>query len=463
MRTNAKRHLVWPAALFLAAAAVGPAGAIDLKDAVATAVASNPDIETAAQDKQAIEMERKQAQGLWLPRLDLQLDGGVERLDNPDRRILHLNGHVLYPTEAQLIGQETLWDSGYRSSELKRQAARTDSAAHHVQERAEFIGLDVVHDYLNYLLQQRLYALAQDNIAFHEQMVSDLSQGVSSGSISIADQQQAEERLQAARARLTDAQEQVLEAAIGFKTRAGVPLDSATLPPPVTLPASEEDAVALGRTNNPKVRIAQSDIDASEAFVHEAKSALWPKITLEASGRVGNDVDGFEGRTDDVIARVVLRWNIYSGGVTQANIQEQIRRNTEDYFKLHEVIREVDDDVQEAWVRHVQQAALTGQLDQQARISDDLVNSYREQFKVGRRSLLDLLDSQNTRYNAQVLAETARFADIFAQYKVLAATGTLLDTLGVPHPKDSVADASETYHVPPTTPADLDKRYHPGK
>jgi adhesin transport system outer membrane protein len=463
MSIHAKRRLVLSAALILGAAVASPAAAIDLKDAVATAVASNPDIETAAQDKQAIEMERKQAQGLWLPRLDLELQGGVESLDNPNRRLLGLNGHVLYPSEADLIGQETLWDSGYRRSELERQAARTDSAAHHVQERAEFIGLDVVRAYLNFLLQQRLYALAQDNIAFHEQTVGDLRQGVSSGSLSIADQQQAEERLQAARARLTDAQEQVLEAAIVFKTRTGVALDNATLPPPITLPASEEDAVALARTANPKVRIAQSDIDAAEAFVRETKASLWPKISLEASGRIGNDVDGFEGKTDDVIARVVLRWNIYSGGVTQANIQEQIRRSSEQYFRLHEVVREVDDDVQEAWTRKTQQQILTGQLDQQARISDDLVSSYREQFKVGRRSLLDLLDSQNTRYNSQVLAETARFAELFAEYKVLAATGTLLDTLGVPHPKDAAADASQTYHVPPTPPMNLDGRYHPGQ
>src|SRR5690348_8852087 len=140
MRSQFKRRLVLTAAaMVLATAAAGSAGAIDLKDAVATAVATNPDIETAAQDKQAIEMERKQAQGLWLPRLDLEMQGGVESLDNPDRRILHLNGHVLYPTEADLVGQETLWDSGYRRSELQRQAARTDSAAHHVEERAEFI------------------------------------------------------------------------------------------------------------------------------------------------------------------------------------------------------------------------------------------------------------------------------------------------------------------------------------
>lgn len=451
-------------ALTVSACFAGAAMALDLKEAVAVAVSSSPEVNTAAQDKQAIEFERKQAQGLWLPRVDLEAQGGVENLDNGTRRALGIATHTLYPTEGGVTLTETLLDGGNRVAELHRQAARTDSAAHHVEERAEFIGLDVVHDYLDYMLQQRLYALAQDNIAFHDQMVDDLRQGVSSGSISIADQQQAEERSAAAKAQMIQAQEAMVQAGIAFTSRTGLPMDSPTMPEPIApkLPATLDDAVAAARTNNPRVRIAMADVDAAYANISEAKAALYPKVTFEAVGRAGNDVDGFEGRTTDVTARVALRWNVYSGGVTQANVQEQIRRDSEQRFALHEVVREVDDDVQEAWNRRDQQKALLGQLEHQSQISDDLVNSYREQFKVGRRSLLDLLDAQNTRYNTKVQAETARFAELFAEYKILAASGQLLDALGVPHPADSTADARKTYGVPETPPAELMERNHPG-
>jgi adhesin transport system outer membrane protein len=257
----------------------------------------------------------------------------------------------------------------------------------------------------------------------------------------------------------------VLESAIAFQSRTGLALDGANLPPPITdkLPGNEDDAVSLARTNNPRVRIAMADVDAATAYVKEAKSTLWPKVSLETAARAGNDVDGFEGRTTDLSARVVLRWSIYSGGINQNNIEEQIRRDSEERYKLHEVVREVDDDVQEAWTRRQQQQLVLEQLEQQTKISDDLVTSYREQFKVGRRSLLDLLDSQNTRYNANVQAETARFAELFAEYKVLAATGTLLDALGVPHPADSAATARKAYNVPDTPPAETIKRHHPGE
>ena len=69
------------------------------------------------------------------------------------------------------------------------------------------------------------------------------------------------------------------------------------------------------------------------------------------------------------------------------------------------------------------------QLDRQSQVSDDLLLSYRSQFNVGRRSLLDVLDAQNTRYNTQVRLETARFSQLFAHYQTLAATNQLLDAL----------------------------------
>ena len=447
-------------ALAISAAAVQPAGAIELKEAVQIAVDSNPQVNQAAQDKEAIDFERKQAQGLYLPRVDLEASAGVERLDNPTRRALGLDTQTLDPVEGSLTIQETLWDSGNRRGELERQAARSDGAATRVGERSEFIALETVREYLNYMLQQRLVAAAQDNVAYHEKMVSDLGEGVSRGSISVADQQQAQERMQAARARVVEAREGLVNAMIAFTTRTGVPLDQVSMPPELPIPGSLNDAVGLARENNPTVKIALADVDAAHAVVKKAKSELGPKVALEARGRTGRDVDGFRGRTDDVQARVVLRWNLYSGGINQANVQEQVRRASEERYKLHQVTRQAEEDVRTAWNRREQQSALTTELTQQATATDQLLGSYGEQFKVGRRSLLDLLDTQNTRYNTQVLLETARFAELFARYKLLAATGQLLDTMGIQRPRDATADSRARFKVPQTPPAELMERRH---
>ena len=99
------------------------------------------------------------------------------------------------------------------------------------------------------------------------------------------------------------------------------------------------------------------------------------------------------------------------------------------------------------------QRDLEGTLRQQAATSDKLVASYRQQFKVGQRSLLDVLDAQNTRVNTDILAMTSHYAVIFADYRLLAATGQLLTTLNLKPAKQSDAYARKEFNVPPTQDA----------
>src|SRR5690606_19709305 len=99
--------------------------------------------------------------------------------------------------------------------------------------------------------------------------------------------------------------------------------------------------------------------------------------------------------------------------IDRANEQEQIRRASEQRLALHQVHREIEQAVRVSWERRFRQAEIAETLRQQARTNDRLVSSYREQFKVGQRSLLDVLDAQNTRFNTETLASTAAYASLF--------------------------------------------------
>ena len=435
--------------LALAALAAQPAYAIDLREAVAAALANNPEINQAGANRLAVEEERRQAQGLYGPRVTVEASAGVRRLENATRRALGIADETLWPIEGDLFAEQLLVDFGRQRSELARQAARTDAAASRVEERSEFVALNVSRAYIDYLLQQRIVAAAQDNLAFHERLVGDLREGVSRGSISIADQQQAEERQAAARARLTEALEEQENAAIAFHRVAGVHIGNPTMPPPIsaTLPPNLDEAVDLARANNPRVLEAMADLDAAAAGVRGARAELAPRITAEGRARLGSDIDGFQGRTEDYLARVVLRWTLLSGGINQARVREASARETEQRFKVAQAGREAEADVRVAWNRLESQTRLVGELEQQSVVADQLLGSYREQFNVGRRSLLDVLDAQNTRYNVQVQAETARLAQLYAQYRVLASSNRLLEALQIELPESAVSNARERYHV----------------
>jgi adhesin transport system outer membrane protein len=96
-----------------------------------------------------------------------------------------------------------------------------------------------------------------------------------------------------------------------------------------------------------------------------------------------------------------------------------------------------------------------------SQVSDDLLLSYRSQFNIGRRSLLDVLDAQNTRFNTQVRRETARFSELFAQYQVLAATNNFLSALSIAPGTGAGAAERDRFDYGPSRPAELQRRRYP--
>jgi outer membrane protein, adhesin transport system len=428
---------------------------LELKTAVEVAMQTHPEINQAVENKAAIEFEREQAQGLFLPQISVEGSVGVRRLENATRKSLGIANQELYPLEGGVRVRQLLFDGGGRRSEVRRQASRTDGAAYRIEERSQFVALQVSRQYLDYLLQQRIVAASQDNIAFHSKLVGDLKEGVTKGSISIADQQQAEERQQAARARLTEANQDLVSTAAAFRTLTGLDLvDGAALPPSLgdSIPATLEESLARAREQNPRIREAQADLDAAHAVVAKAKSEMTPTLSLEGNARIGDDIDGFRGQTNDLQGGLVMRWDVFSGGIKRAKVQEMYRRERESRYRLEQMQREAEEDVRISWNAWDSQGKLVKELDQQSQVSDELLRSYRAQFNVGRRSLLDVLDAQNTRYNVQVRAETARFAQFFAEFKVLAAQNALLQAMQVEAPKSAQATARARFEVEPTPP-----------
>ena len=79
-------------------------------------------------------------------------------------------------------------------------------------------------------------------------------------------------------------------------------------------------------------------------------------------------------------------------------------------------------------------------------------DAYNQQFEIGQRSLLDLLDSENELFVSKGRLFTAEAQRVFAGYRVLAVQGKLGPALGVALPVE--ADASR----PAPEPADRDWR-----
>ena len=455
--------LLAAAAFFLVPAGSSGVYAMNLEEAIQAAIQTNPTIGQAIHNRRAIEWEMRQARGLYLPRLDLQASAGLRSVDSLTPRTTGIAGGTSYPYEAGLVLRQPLFD-GMTNAEVEHQASRVDGASIRIDERVETISLDVTLTYHEVILQEAVIKFSQENIGFHEGLLADIVEGTVGGTLTIADQRQAEERLYAAQARLTEAQEALEGARIRFERFVGLPIGETFVPRSMAehVMPNIEEAMAVAAANNQTLILANADIDAAQALREKARADFMPKVFLETRIRGGKDIDGIAHRTSDFSAMIVAQWNLYNGGIRQANTNEQVWRVGEQWNRFYDLRRSVEQEVRLSWIRRDQQRNLISVLEPQVESNIEVVDAYRDQFMIGRRSLLDLLNTQNTLYNSRVLLETARSAISFAEYRIMAAAGKLVSTLGLTIPSETDPYGRGSSGVPPTPEDDsLPRRLPP--
>ena len=463
MRVSFRHGLLRGLCIVLALWAAEGASAMPLREAVERAVATNPQIGEAIANREATEFELDQGRGGYLPSIDLEARAGALLRDSATTRAIGREDKVAAERSVGIVMRQLLFDGFETRAEVEHQASRVDAASFRVLERSETTALAVIREYLDLIRLHRVVASTRENVSYHEQLVGRIAEGAQVGSLSIADQQQAEERLFAARARVVEAVEEVKAAEARFVRLVGHPSGKLIDPPSIggALPPDIVQAIRIAQANNPTVKAAQADVDAAHGRLKGAESNFYPKLHLEGRARAGEDIDGVPGADNELRAGVVLDWNLYRGGIDRANRQEQIRRIDEATMALYTIAREVEEAVKLSWDRRVQQAQRLTFLRAQLQSVRELVGSYSDQFAIGQRSLVDLLDAQNARVNAEIALWTAEAAVELAEYRILAATGTLLPALGIAAPPQATPYARVQARVPPSPPPEALRRKPP--
>ena len=407
---------------------VGGVEAASLADTVQYTVRTNPEVLQSAANRRAIDFELRQAKGLYFPQIDLRAGVGPEWSDNTS-----VNSTTMTRYESRVTLQQRLFDGFETQSEKERQAARIDAAASRVRERSEFLGLNAAEFYLDVLRTTAIVEQAVANVQAHRRVLGAVQTRFRGGQSGIGDVHQAEARVANSEATLITSRRNQREAVIRFTRVVGQEPEDLVRPAmdESVLPGSSFEAVEIGIQNNPVIKLAQADVDVSKAEISATKVDFWPVANLEISASRNRNLDGIRGDNNDASALVVLSYNLYRGGIDEAEKFEFVERHAESLERLATLKREVAEDVRQSWNAMTKERERLGALNDQVAADEKVVITYRQEFQIGQRDLLDLLDSENELFNSRVQAITADYVAQFGGYRVLASMGQLLNVLGV--------------------------------
>jgi len=413
------------------------ASAETLKEVVQLAVETNPQVGSVAKRKDAADAAVSAAKGGYFPKLDFLYGAGTERSQNSSTApvVGAANFLRLHRHQEGMVLNQMLFDGFGVASEVDRRRAISDATAYRVYATAEEVALQAIDAYLDVLKNRELVAFAKENLAAHQRTFDQVKLRSDKGVGRRADLEQIEARTSLASANVASAESSLRDAEIAYLKVVGRnPINLTAAPDPKNIPSTVDAAVKTGLANHPTLKSSQSDIEQASAQRENARSFWAPRLELEASYTNNRNLDGVAGPNRDRLLMLYLKWNLFRGGFDYHRLKETALQIDEATEISRNTTRQVENAVRLAYNAYATARDRIPSLDRYVKSSNATRAAYAQQFAIGQRTLLDLLDSENEYFTARSTEATGRYIQLSAKYRILNAMGQLLASLEVKAP-----------------------------
>jgi adhesin transport system outer membrane protein len=434
------------AGLFFAISPV-TAEPFSINDALREAAKSHPGVGEASANRRATESELRQTQSTLLPQVRIDASYGREKFDQSASIVsgtalpIPAFGTGVWRNGSQesVVVRQLLFDGFASIHDIWRQSARVNAAAFRVRERTELIALDAAEAYVDVVRYLRLVALAEQNVATHEKIFSNVNSRFAGGRAGEGDLEQARERVENAKAQLDEFRRSLEDARSKYRKVVGLEPVNLRFPGPLGgMPGSRDESLAVAVRFNATIAAAQADVDAAKQAFRVTDGAFAPTVALEGRATHYDNTYPYIGIThEDYSGRVVMSWDIFRGGQDIWKRSETAERFTQATMAHAKLQRDALESIDKAWAARTITRTRIADLTRQLEADRKTIAAFNKEYELGQRSLIDLLNAQNQYFNAAVSLTSARGVVVFADYQLLAAMGTLLEYLKAPPPVDA--------------------------
>ncbi len=407
---------------------------IPVKESIEAMMRNNHSLKAIQENRSAVGHEIERAKSGWGPRVDLVARGGFGYLSNSTTRSHEGYDGASPYSSASLIITQPLWDGLKTLGRVREAEASYRSLDHRAMDNANSLALDAIIAHVDVLRRAEIYELAKENVAAHEDILEKARQRAERGVDTLADVSQAQSRLARAKSALSEA-EAFLRIGEDTYTRltdhrlAGVELAPVAMPDPMY--ENVEQVLSLARSGNPKISAYKEDVEAARARKEQVKAAYSPTVDIEAGPSYSDRDAKSELFTSEFGVAAVIRWNLFNSMADVNENKAAAARIRQARQSLYDYNDELKLQVEESWTQlktaQEQLAFYNEAVEYNLRTRD----AYQEQFVLGQRSLLDVLDAENELFNSSSQACTANGNALIAAYRMKALTGELIPSFGI--------------------------------
>jgi adhesin transport system outer membrane protein len=438
----------------LLAMACSHAQAMSLAEAIQSTVDNHPELASNINSRLSADEDVKIAKGGYYPSVDLVAGYGRERSDNLTTRAQgNHNKETLNYTQSELRLRQMLFDGFNTANEVGRTEAAVNSRAYYVQATAQDLALRAIQVYLDVLRNRELVTLAKNNLQAHLRVNDQIGLRSERGVGSTADVDQSRARRALAENNFYTAQVNLADAEANFFSAVGRMPDELEAPASIRgeMPADLNAARQAMMENNPYLKSAQADVQAAEKQYEVAKSTFYPRVDAELATGANNNLSGEEGHNNtDWRAGVSMSYNLFRGGSDKARLQGDAHKINQAMDIRNNALRQLNENMALSWNAMNNARTQTPYAREYAETTTRVRAAYQDQFGLGQRTLLDVLDSENELYTANTRYTEVRYTEEYSMYRVLANMGELLPKAKIVLPAEAIArsDVKSEAHLP---------------
>lgn len=412
----------------VAALLVAPAGAETLREALARAYATNPQLSGARANQRATDEGVPIARSQGLPQVTTNASV-IENVLNTRASGLLQPGRT---GTAQANVSVPIYAGGAVRNGVRAAESRIEAGRANLRSTEANIFTQVVAAYNDVIRDEAIVRLNQQNVRVLQVNLDASNDRFEVGDLTRTDVAQSEARLAFAQAQLQQAEASLITSRENYVAVTSAPAGTLETPPALpNLPADPNSAVSVAVANNPALIAAQRQSDAAGFDVGVARAGRMPTISAVVGGSYSSFLgslpaqNGIALQQDGAAAQAGLQLNfpLFQGGRPAAQVRRAQAVEGAAIEQVTQVERSVVSDARSAFAAW--QSALRVIESSEVQVSANRLSleGVRAENSVGTRTILDILNAEQELLNAQVQLVTARRDAYVAGFALLAAMG----------------------------------------
>lgn len=420
------KKLLW----FLLSLLIGVnVNALTLKESVVEVLDTNPVVQERLKNYRATQQDLTVSESEYYPRLDLRASVGYNRAGEHKSDVYEVD-YTNY--ESSLVLTQNIFDGFSTMHKVGYQETRTLAAAYNYLEVASDTVFEMTQAYLNVIRGRELLKIANENVQINVNIYNKIKDLYNAGLTTDSEVKKIQAFLSLARSNLTVQKNNARDTEYTFRRVLGRMPDPSQMDLPVKelpMPESIQRATMYATEHNPSILVSNYNVKGAQELWKQREKEYYPTVDFELSHNF-NDAselpNGFDQPDDRFRARLVLNYNLFRGGADRAEAQKQISKIHQEIEIKRTLKRQVIEGLNLSWNAYEMIDAQLYDLRDYKMYSEQTLALYKDEYDLGQRSLLDLLQSQSDVINARMQLTNAEYDLKFAKYRILDAMGLLV-------------------------------------